>query len=246
MVPDPSFGSLLMTRRRRKDIILIRNIIWHTRRSQFGRLYWWPAPKTEQAACCQEKTGTFESKSKIMQTCNDVVFLDYLGTRTAFACSRRCHLVATTTTKCVHCWDKFTVGNYFISPRSGSTVRVAGYDMLECPALCFHLSNCYDTKLCFYLSNCYGTKCARNVLPAQRCQITGLPSQKIVSCKMSEGPPTCNTMRRIEEAASLSQVAAIVTRWMDGRSGRWQDHNWIGEHFQLFNISFSSLGRNKY
>ena len=113
-------------------------------------------------------------------------------------------------------------------------------------ALCFHLSNCYGTKLCFYLSNCYGTKCARNVLPAQRCQITGLPSQKIVSCKMSEGPPTCNTMRRIEEAASLSQVAAIVTRWMDGRSGRWQDHNWIGEHFQLFNISFSSLGRNKY
>ena len=135
MVPDPSFGSLLMARRRRKDIILIRNIIWHTRRSQFGRLYWWPAPKTEQAACCQEKTGTFESKSKIMQTCNDVVFLDYLGTRTAFACSRRCHLVATTTTKCVHCWDKFTVGNYFISPRSGSTVRVAGYDMLECPGI---------------------------------------------------------------------------------------------------------------
>ena len=135
MVPDPSFGSLLMARRRRKDIILIRNIIWHTLRSQFGRLYWWPAPKTEQAACCQEKTGTFESKSKIMQICNDVVFLDYLGTRTAFACSRRCHLVTTTTTKSVYCWDKFTVGNYFISPRNGSTVRAAGYDMLECPGI---------------------------------------------------------------------------------------------------------------
>ena len=119
---------------------------------------------------------------------------------------------------------------------------------LETVAPCVQLATtCLNVlALCFYLSNCYGTKCARNVPPAQRCQITGLPSQKIVSCKMSEGPPTCNTMRRIEEAASLSQVAAIVTRRMDGRSGRWQDHNWTGEHFQLFNISFSSLGRNKY
>ena len=30
---------------------------------------------------------------------------------------------------------QITVGNYFISPRSGSTVRVAGYDMLECPGI---------------------------------------------------------------------------------------------------------------
>ena len=146
-------------------------------------------------------------------------------------------------------WLQFIVGNY-LTPESNH------HEMVTVP-MPSAMAGLNVLALCFKLSNCYGTNCAR----MHPCQITApSPSQKpqIASRKMSDGPPTLwrtdltlydnpasvwTLRRKLQmQVAGLQLLADEGVGWMGGRMLA-RDHNWIQEHFLLFNHCWV---RNKY
>ena len=114
--------------------------------------------------------------------------------------------------------------------------------------------------LCFKLSNCYGTNCATMPpLTVHPCQITALPSQKIMTCVVAKCQMRAlhqgrNWLIKWQISASVwgSQCVRACNCWrmkeVDGWEGGWRDHNWIWEHFLLFNHSLRKkqiLDRNQ-